>query len=364
MRKLTFCLALLFFVKSSFSQNSFYANDSISKVGVNVINYGSAENAKFCHIQKDSQVIKYGPYEITAYGIKDKAEYVAREIQVEDSIKKVFLEVLSKGSLNLYYYIDKSQKSFFVETNKLKLTQLPTRNELAEFHKILDTITADCEPANKSSKLAKYNRNSLRFLINQYNDCSSRQFPITRFGVFGGLTFTKFTKSKNSNLSYIQDVDMNYNSGLSLGFFIDRPIASSNTSLNFKLFYSQNKMNYTKSYNTYSTNLDIKTSAINIPFMVRYTFPTLKKQFYLNGGGVYIRHLKNESTVINNTTNNMLTENKIISDKMYGIALGTGIQFTLNHRQYTFIEFLWTNGLKSGDYLDKQQFCLIAGISF
>lgn len=369
MRILLLSTMLLILSMSAISQDhSFYSTDTSSAVGIKIVDYGSIENAKFCHVQRGASVLKLSPNDIKEYGFRKGEIYVSKEIQVNGSIKKVFLEVLAKGEVNVYRYTDENQTLYFVEKEDMELIQVPTDNK-KEFHSFINNLTPNFKEVNQYSSLVKAKKYSMKVFFNNYNNRSKKPFSFTKYGVIGGYSLSKFTKSKDSNLPQISDYEMNNNGGANFGFFIDRPFFASNTSLNIKIFYTQNDISNTLHYDDYKVMFEIKSSAVNAPIMIRYTTPTYISQFFVNAGGMFTYHLSNESKVWSHdkTTDELttLSENEIIAGTMYGVALGGGFQYNLNYKNSIFLEFLWTRVMvKELDQLNKNQIHLMTGISF
>lgn len=360
-----------FFVLSSligFSQNhSFYATDTSSSVGIKIIDYGDIENAKFCHVKKGAGVIKLSPDDIKEYGFKKGEVYASKEITVNGSTKKAFLEVLAKGEVNVFRYVDEEQVLYFVKKEDMELTQVPTSNK-KDFHNFIRNLTPNFKEVNQYSSQVKINEHSLKVFFNNYNNRSTKYFPFTKFGIIGGYSFSKFTKSKSSNLPRLKNYEMDYNGGVNFGVFIERPFFSSSTSINIKLFYTQNDISNTLEYDEYKVFFEMKSSAINVPIMIKYTTPTHKKQFFIGLGGIFNHHLNNNSKVwsLDKITDELqtLSENEIVAGTMLGVAIGGGFQYNLNHKNTISLEVLWTNFSTSGDRLNKNQLHIMTAINF
>lgn len=76
-------------------------------------------------LDKDSEVTVYGPRDIAAYRFVDGRYFVSE--QVAEGL--VFLEVLVKGELNLYYWKDRYREHYYVEKTGLPLTEIPYSDE-------------------------------------------------------------------------------------------------------------------------------------------------------------------------------------------------------------------------------------------
>jgi hypothetical protein len=69
----------------------------------------------------DNQINEYSPGDITAFRFIDSKYYVSREID----LKKVFLEYLIKGQVNIYYMRDEKGDHYFIDKDSLTLSEIP-----------------------------------------------------------------------------------------------------------------------------------------------------------------------------------------------------------------------------------------------
>ncbi|MCK9628585.1 MAG: hypothetical protein M0R37_08360 [Bacteroidales bacterium] len=69
----------------------------------------------------DKSVVKYYPGDIIAYRFIDGKYYISREV----NNKKVFLECLIKGKVNIYYLRDDYGNHYYIDKDNMKLAELP-----------------------------------------------------------------------------------------------------------------------------------------------------------------------------------------------------------------------------------------------
>ncbi len=74
----------------------------------------------------DNKIVKYSPYDITEYRLIDSKYYISKEI---DS-KKVFLEYLLKGKINIYFHFDDKGEHYYLDKENIRLTEIPYEEEI------------------------------------------------------------------------------------------------------------------------------------------------------------------------------------------------------------------------------------------
>lgn len=83
------------------------------------IEYGNARsNTYACYFKTDSlaEPKKYGPEELKNVHIGDLRHYVSKNVQINETTQKMFLQYLVEGSLNLYFLItEQDERYYFIE---------------------------------------------------------------------------------------------------------------------------------------------------------------------------------------------------------------------------------------------------------
>ena len=79
------------------------------------------ENSKSCIFKTEKNQIPkiLSPDDIRAYRIENGKYYLSKEIEIDSLKKKVFLEYLVNGIVNLYYYKDPLNEYYFIEKDKI-----------------------------------------------------------------------------------------------------------------------------------------------------------------------------------------------------------------------------------------------------
>jgi hypothetical protein len=117
---LSFCFVYVSFnlnAQTDFLKGYVLLNDN-SKIEGYIDNNSTSSNAKYCYFKEgiNDPVIKYDPEQISEYAINDFKRYVTKSINLNGNVRKVFLEFLLKGALDLffiehagldYYYVEK-----------------------------------------------------------------------------------------------------------------------------------------------------------------------------------------------------------------------------------------------------------------
>jgi hypothetical protein len=69
----------------------------------------------------DNRIIEYSPNDIRAYRFIDSKYYVSREV----NLKRVFLEYLIKGQVNIYYMRDDKGDHYYIDREDVQLSKIP-----------------------------------------------------------------------------------------------------------------------------------------------------------------------------------------------------------------------------------------------
>jgi hypothetical protein len=367
--KLTFViLGLLSF--NAFSQSEYFATDSMTSVGIKLIDGGDIDNSRFCQVKQGERVIRYSPREVKEFKFKDGRIYFSRNIKIDNEEKKVFLERLNEGSINLYYYKAKKEKLFLIEKDSGQLIIISQEEINNRTYKdSLNYYTKDCDNVSDALKLIKYNKRSLSKFTKQYNSCVRRPFPFIRYGLIIGYGTTRLTNSKISD-AVLKNAVFNTDKSFSLGLFMDVPIILSYFSLHPEIYYQKNAFSsHSVSFNS-RYDIIINSTSINVPILLRYTYPLLNYRPFINFGGSFLYNFRNNNAIYTSTINDNVIEIEelkninIYSEKQFGYSLGGGIQYNLDFRKSIFVELRYNNlyGLTDETY-GNNSFLFIIGLN-
>ncbi len=384
MKNLLILFSFLFITIPGLSaQKDWYANDSTKKVGITLVDGGDILNSKVCQLLKAGNIIRLSPYEINQYGFADGRVYVASDINVSGKKERVFLERLIRGNLTLYSLKSDGLSTFFVEKDSLVLTELPKAkaDELNySFRDKITGLTSDCPDADLAARRISYYKNSVSKFVSRYNNCGSKPFPFFKIGMLAGyggtkLFFESFHKVYDKLLGPqdIQYIPLNlieyeYKGGIALGMFIDNPLRNGSFSFHTELYYSQHNFDYTKLASGRTLQFTAKSSSLNVPLLLRYTYPSQKLKPFVNSGIYYTRHIGNESKLVityTSTSDTTITKD-VISNNMVGLSVGGGLEYRLESGNSLFFEIRGNRlyGSSRQNSLYKAEIQFFTGISF
>jgi opacity protein-like surface antigen len=155
------------------------------------------------------------------------------------------------------------------------------------------------------------------------------------------------------------------------------PINMSDFSLHADLNFT--KSGYSYNSESYNNNLSLNqniiflanTSSINLPVLLRYTFPYMHIKPFLNVGLIYTYNIINSTAIYTSTIyptyieTSTIDKTSLISKSQLGFSCGTGVEYKLNNRHAVFIELRYNKlHSSSSDYiLNKSEFQIITGIN-
>jgi hypothetical protein len=355
----------------SHGQHDYFSTDSLTFVGVTLIRGWNRDNAQTCKVKIGGKIKEYSPYEVSEYGYDRGRSYVSREIQIGSSTKRVFLEQLHDGNINLYFYREKGLRTFFIETDSASIVEMPKKNIANQhFTELLTTLIDDCPEVSDLRKLVCYNRNSLSRFFERYERCEFEPLARVRYGLIIGYEFSRLTPSQQSELS--THFDYYYNRGFSAGAFIDYPILYKGFSAYSGIMYSQHGHSYYKYIDNKDIDLIANLSTINVPLLIRYARPSNKLRPLVNAGIFGAYHVKNEifhyeAIFENNTIEIIESESgSLINDINMGYNIGAGIEYKLNYKNSLSLEIRYSNqfGILDSPLYRTSGFNLLTAINF
>lgn len=374
MYKILLITVLLFLlISKSFSQNGYYANDTLKTIGVKIIDQGRVLNSKICQVENKGFIQSFTPHEINEYGISKDQVYVAKDIFINDTLKRVFLEVLLNGKTTLYYYKNENYNTFFISKDSVTLIEVPGKvnNEKQYYKSALRDITSDCMEVSEVINLVTYNRKPVKELINRYNNCQDKPFPFFKFGVLGGYELSKLANSSQVIPSLLEHFDYQFNGFFFIGLFADLPVIPTNFSVHFELYHSSHSFSESIEKANEIYDLTANQNSLKMPILLRYTLNRGKTNPFINAGGIFGFNYRTENVIyVTNTQNNNIEIDKldnisVISQFQYGFSGGAGIERKINYRNALFFELRVTKLFgQSKNTLGNNELQLITGINF
>ncbi|MEM9986044.1 MAG: hypothetical protein AAF804_13210, partial [Bacteroidota bacterium] len=213
----------------------YIVRDSVPILGVTLVKGSAIENAQFLRVKVKDGEVSNTPDQLVEYGFSNGQVYVSRTISVSGEMKRVFLERLAVGQLNLYFYVEERFRTFFVEKSDSILVELSR----SDYRQKLTEITSDFDWAAGQPKLTRYTKESLRKFITQYNHQDNSPLPFPKLGVVAGYSIRSLRTSSNTSRAFLQDLVFPRTSLLSVGVIADLPIGMTHTSLVTGVFYYQ-----------------------------------------------------------------------------------------------------------------------------
>lgn len=348
-------ITLLIFISIALYQNIYSQNDF--RKGYIITNHNDTINGlikyrennskyKICYFKltKDEDITNYNPSQILGYRYLNDKVFITKEITRGNKFKeKVFLELLVKGSVSLYRYLD----VFYIMKGDDKLHELNNERVLVEkngkkFYRhtnrhiaALSYLLSDCKSIKDKINRVQYSEKQLTKLIELYNECTGelgisfkneKLWFKSHFGLVIGVNSSQLNFS--SDLKNTEHLTSGFNRENSImpGLYFDfsSPRLNERASINVGLFYIPStftsftiiESSLTRDYN----NVVIEVEQLKIPLSFRYTFP--KKSFtpYLSLGGSYTYHLSSSSLWIQEREVNDL----VITYESVPIEVGDG----------------------------------------
>jgi hypothetical protein len=365
--------AVVFFPILSFGQNEYFSTDSLTTIGIKLIDNGDLINSKLCQVKKGDKIFEYSPNEVKEFGFIDGRVYISKEIQISDSTRRVFLECLYKGKTTLYYYKGKGIKTFFFEKDSSVFVEIPIRSlNNRIFNEQLKEITKDCSNITEATKFVNYNKKSLSKLIARYNNCVLKPFPHFRYGLTLGYEFSEIVLSSDNQNENIKYFDFNYDGGFTIGLFIDKPILVSDFSFHSEVYFSNHGFSYNKSSDNKEIDFVANLSSLKVPLLIRYVCPSNNIRPFINLGLVGSFNIRNETMLFETTiTKNIIEindkeESPLIDDIQLGSCIGGGIEYKLDIKHSLFFEIRFNQqyGITDPKSLKFSGFKFVTGINF
>ena len=355
------------------AQLAYYTTDSSTCFGIEVVNRGAYYNSKQCEVLIGNKPHILGPDKVKEYRLSNGRIYFSRRVLIEGVSKKVFLERIVKGKINLYYYKGDKGSKFFLDKDSLGFVEIVKRDEKGNsvFPGNIAKYINDCDTAVRILGLVTFHKAPLKTFINGYNSSTLLPFPFIRYGILIGVEkselnqYNKITDPTITQAIFTQDYSSMF------GLYLDIPIHQSNFSFHPEIYIA--KEGFSAHYEDYKSIADlvINTTSINLPILFRYTIPYNKCRPYLNLGISFNENIKNSNKVFRGSKDNNViefesaTDIPLISAFQYGGVIGGGVQFPINYRNSVFIEARYNRLFGSSDLsLGKSTFQLFSGINF
>jgi len=302
-------------VLNCYSQNDWKSGYIIKNSGDTVFglidNRDSKTNMNHCYFRKDehSETSLFGPTEISGFRFNDGKFFISKNMPDSDSSRKLFLEFLIEGKMNVFHYQD--ENSHFLLEKDGKLYELKNTTVIREINGteysvdkkeylgIMSLLMKDAniQPLIKKSTL---NSKNLIKIAKNYHEqvCSDEQCIIyekkikpihVNFGLhigesinrfnFGDEIISNYSLSNYLGCRFEFENIINYAENLSLQ--VDFTVQNF-SNYNFKdenqyAYISYEGVSYTILKDSYveglkNININLKAVALKFPVVVNYTF--------------------------------------------------------------------------------------------
>lgn len=335
-------IILLPLAQSVYSQrNNYLETDSVLITGSNLVRGLPADNAQFVVVKRKDKEIIYTPDQLTGYGFAGGPVFKSRNIILAGQTKRVFLEQIGAGKINLFYYTEKGVKRFYLERDSTLFAELPDNDE---FRTRIIENTGDFEWKASQVLVARYKKKSLSKLISFYNKGINRPLPYPRFGLTAGYSMMNLTVREVLYDGQPGSLSFTPGSSSQLGIFADLPVTMSDFSLNAGVNLS--KHGFSSNFEDAESDVDVVVNIIsaNVPVLLRYTVPTRGWRPFVNAGGICSFHLKYERDIYkSDIRQDMILINDVVHDSpsslaALGYSFGAGLQYNLNYRNIVSLE--------------------------
>ncbi|OJJ23724.1 hypothetical protein BKI52_05075 [marine bacterium AO1-C] len=335
----------------------------------------SALNCNFAYSETGEGKTVYIPKDLNGYGYIGEQAYESKLVTFYDIVeqtevkKRLFLEVLAKGEVNLYYFKDNQPSSkrqvwqsanhYYIQKGDREIVELTIKGRIvlknskkyASTTKLyigtLNYTLTGCASIKKMLNNTRLSRKSLKKIINKYNYCinpSSQQLIIEKRQRYNWLGFSM--QFFNSNLSFsgvpARTVSGGKASGVSFGTFLmiglDRnQRVFGETGVNF--FRRNYQLNNTSNA---SREYDYDISVMQIPVMVTFATPNPKLQAFA-GLGVGFNFALGISETLSERPSPAVDLNEDFNKSGVSFLLSAGVRGVFNNSMFWKFEGRWEN---------------------
>jgi len=377
--KHVFCILTIFlnsFTIFSQSPSDYYVTDSLTSVGIKIVDKGSMINARFCTVQTRDGEITFTPYEVSEYGI-GRTQYIAHDVLLNDTLRRVFLEKLTTGDLTLYYYRDRGMKLFFLE-DSLGLYAVDLKGHHGErpFRQILKNKTSDYTLSEGNLFRLSFRKQSMREFVKRYNADDQRPMKFLRYGINFGAGSTSLSPSVHASFIDLDNFTFTNNYWVVAGAFLEKPILHSNFSAVISIDVNQISGSYTNTQPLSEIDLLHKSTTVYAPIMARYSIRGKTLSPYINTGACFWYDINNKSTVHRLSKNDNVifieppVDLTLRKNMGVGFVAGAGLDFRITRSNSLFLElrYIRQNVFKNYEinalHFNKTTTQIYAGISF
>jgi hypothetical protein len=351
------------------AQTGYIATDSSLVNNLNFIPGNSINNAHVVLVKEDNgAIVRYSPHDIDEYGLDNGKVYFAKDVLIEGEESRVFLQLLYAGRVNLYFYVDRKIRTFYIEYEDGGLEKLDFAAR-EEYRNKLKELCNDCNTMAKINAYVKYNRLSLSRYLSECEKCSGKYFPRLRWGINAGINTARLTIPGDFWQPVNSRNSISPHSSIIVGLYGELPVEMSSFSVITGVNYTRSHFLFKSIFAEYLYDAKIQLAALDFPLMLRYTVPSSKFRPFVNMGGNFTYHIKNSSEIIPHSTMdpdnlNDLPDDPLLAKKRIGFCGGLGLQLEVIHQYALMTEIRYQAFTGNATTFNKSNLALIVGFVF
>ncbi|MFN8208594.1 MAG: outer membrane beta-barrel protein [Bacteroidales bacterium] len=346
MRRFFYSCILVFLPLLLCGQTGYIATDTSYYSGFTMIKVKPSEASRKCVVGSGAGIRTYTPEEITEYGIIGDKVYVSREVSINGTSERLFLERLVKDSASLYRVNEQNKIYYFIGRDSAVLIPLSRKSgdsTTKNYREVVRDFTSDKPVISKEIGYVAFNRGALSRFFRMYNEGVLLPFPARRFGVLASYGIIDIHNPANGGI--IADagrIDFKPDKTFLAGFFYETPLGGSDFSFRPEMqvtgnAFAWNDMEIVNEKVSY--DIVVNTSTLRVPFLLRYTYVKGRLRPFVNAGPDFSYAFRNESTAylfkaqgdVIETTDMIKTP--FVAKVQYGFEGGAGLQFDLGRHR-------------------------------
>ncbi|WP_010136679.1 hypothetical protein [Ochrovirga pacifica] len=373
---------------------------------------GKSFNAQSCHFKKErtSRVIVYTPDQIRSYKFNNGKYYIARELQLNYEKKKVFVEFLVDGLVDLFYYTNFVHDEYYlVENNEGELYKLTNddkniykgsqhyQKSSNKYKGVLKYLFRDAEKTRKDVDHVLLNRKSLVKISKKYHnevcvpgdvciDYTETKTQATySFGLLFGVASTSLSeiKSDENPYVYLEDSDFKSSAYSSFGFYYKRSLPNWNEKMFFesRVMYASFKQSTTNDHSNVNSSpirdvyqVDAEVSSLGLDLLLKYEFnkSLIKPNVHFGIFGDYYVSKDYKATRTSTFFNSGNLKDRytyqntedIFDAYNAGVILGLGVRNNSLNKQEISLDFTYKFGLGYSNYFNTHTISLNLAYGF
>jgi hypothetical protein len=356
---------------SSFGQSGYIAIDKTILAGVEFFNSSDADLSRFIRVKIYNRSLKYSPGEVEEFGFNDR-RFISKYVELEkDPSGRYFLEQLVDDTVSLYYAKIGGRKLLFLE-NENTLFKLNKKGQPGFYDQLL-ALCHSCKYAKSNATILRYNKLTVKnYLEENLVGCSKKRVPYISYDVSIGFNKNKLTAG---GVPYNGKEDARISSqGVSIGISTNRPLGSSNFSLQPELWFGTSKYFFVNDFDPIGLYIALSTATLSVPVLTKFTIDVsnrvqpylllgINNRFHLvNDQKSYLTEMEGNDRVITD----IWEFDDILPTYQFGIVGSAGVLVIITRKLGLNVAMRYGADLNGNnkDLIASNQFSFILGLSF